>query len=112
VPGYGCEVHHINGWVKDDGLTDVDVAVLACGQHNRMAELGWTVVIERGIVQWIPPPELDTGQSRVNNYHHPDRLLAEPDPEPGDAGEPEPLDAGEPDPEPEPEPESEDGTDW
>ena len=48
MPGYGCEVHHINGWVKDDGLTDVDVAVLACGQHNRMAELGWTVVIERG----------------------------------------------------------------
>jgi len=112
VPGYGCQVDHINGWVKDDGLTDIDVEVLACGQHNRMAELGWTVVIESGIVQWIPPPELDTGQSRVYNYHHPDRLLAEPDPEPGDAGEPEPLDAGEPDPEPEPDPESEDGTDW
>ena len=23
----------------------------------------------------IPPPQLDTGQARVNNYHHPERYL-------------------------------------
>ena len=25
--------------------------------------------------EWIPPPTLDDGQSRVDNYHHPDRYL-------------------------------------
>jgi hypothetical protein len=25
-------------------------------------------------VEWIPPPHLDTGQARVNDYHHPERL--------------------------------------
>ena len=24
-----------------------------------------------GRTEWIPPPNLDTGQARVNNYHHP-----------------------------------------
>jgi len=25
---------------------------------------------------------LDTGQARVNDYHHPDRMLADPEPDP------------------------------
>ena len=28
-----------------------------------------------GRTEWIPPPHLDTGQARVNNYHHPERYL-------------------------------------
>jgi hypothetical protein len=26
-------------------------------------------------VEWIPPPHLDTGQARINHYHHPERLI-------------------------------------
>jgi hypothetical protein len=26
------------------------------------------------------PPELDCGQTRINTYHHPDRILAPDDP--------------------------------
>ena len=28
-----------------------------------------------GRTEWIPPPNLDTGQARVNNYHHPESYL-------------------------------------
>jgi hypothetical protein len=81
VPGYGCQVHHVNGW-KNDGQTNIDEEVLACGPDNRLAETGWTVAIRNGIAEWTPPPHLDTGQARVNYYHHPERLLAEPDDDP------------------------------
>jgi len=39
---------------------------------------GWTTRNRPGdgITEWIPPPELDCGQARVNNMHHPDRILA------------------------------------
>ncbi|WP_205850484.1 hypothetical protein [Mycolicibacterium sp. CR10] len=33
----------------------------------------------RGHTEWLPPPDLDTGQARTNNYHHPERLLPEDD---------------------------------
>ncbi|MEC9323818.1 MAG: HNH endonuclease, partial [Actinomycetota bacterium] len=28
-----------------------------------------------GRTEWHPPPALDTGQTRINNYHHPERYL-------------------------------------
>ncbi|OBB77862.1 hypothetical protein A5759_02900 [Mycobacterium sp. 852014-52144_SCH5372336] len=34
---------------------------------------------ERCEVEWLPPPELDTGQARLNYYHRPERLLRPPD---------------------------------
>ena len=43
---------------------------------NRLAEHGWTVRKRKdGRTEWIPPPHLDTGQTRVNNYHHPQKYL-------------------------------------
>jgi len=78
VPGYGTQVHHMTGWARN-GLTDVDAVTLACGGDNRLAENGWTVQLEDGVVQWIPPPELDVGQARVNYLHHPERLLTPDD---------------------------------
>lgn len=79
VPGYGAQVHHTTGWARG-GLTDISVETLACGGDNRLAEEGWTVTIGPAGVQWIPPPHLDVGQTRINYLHHPERLL--PDPEP------------------------------
>lgn len=79
VPGYGCQVHHTNGWAKNDGQTNIDEEVLACGPDNRLAETGWTVVIRNGLAEWTPPPHLDTGQARTNYHHHPERLLTKPD---------------------------------
>jgi hypothetical protein len=39
-------------------------------------EGGWRTRKRRdGTTEWIPPPHLDSGQSRVNNYHHPERYL-------------------------------------
>ena len=63
------------------GNTNVDELGLACGPDNRMVDDGgWTTSINsRGEVEWTPPPQLDTGQTRVNYYHHPERLLRPPD---------------------------------
>jgi hypothetical protein len=81
--GYRTQVHHANKDWKDGGQTNVEDLTLACGPDNRMVEdTGWTTRNrpEDGVTEWIPPPELDCGQSRVNTYHHPDRILAPDDP--------------------------------
>jgi hypothetical protein len=33
----------------------------------------------RGDTEWKPPPQLDTGQPRTNTFHHPEKLLRDPD---------------------------------
>jgi Domain of unknown function (DUF222) len=77
APGYWCQVHHVNGWTKDHGQTNVNTMTLACGGDNRLIEhSGWTTRQRTdGRTEWIPPPHLDTGQSRVNDYHHPEKYL-------------------------------------
>ena len=52
---------------------------------NRRRKLAVSVTRKRkdGRTEWIPPPHLDTGQTRVNDYHHPQNyLLPEDDDEP------------------------------
>ncbi len=77
APGYWCEAHHVDGWTADNSPTDIDTLTLACPPHNRLIEkTGWrTRKRKDGRTQWLPPPHLDTGQTRVNNYHHPQRYL-------------------------------------
>lgn len=76
--GYQCQVHHATLDWKNGGNTDIDDLTLACGPHNRLIEnTGWiTRKRSDGITEWIPPPELDCGQTRINTHHHPERLLA------------------------------------
>jgi len=76
VPAYGCQVHHAARDWADDGLTNVDELGLACGPDNRMVGPGgWTTRMnDDHEVEWIPPPDIDTGQARVNDYHRPERL--------------------------------------
>jgi hypothetical protein len=77
VAGYNCQVHHAKrGWARG-GQTNVDEEVLACPPHNRLVEkAGWVTRIRAdGRVEWIPPPQLDSGQARVNDYHHPENYL-------------------------------------
>ena len=83
--GYWCEVHHCREWVRD-GQTDITELTLACpGDHEMATSGGWTTRMnERGQAEWIPPPHLDTGGPRTNDYHHPERLLrGRSDDEPG-----------------------------
>jgi len=76
VPAYGTQVHHVVTDWADGGNTNVDENGLACGPDNRMvAPNGWTTRMnEHHQVEWLPPPRLDTGQARVNHYHHPETL--------------------------------------
>jgi hypothetical protein len=75
--GYRCQAHHDDGWVAGNGPTDIDKLSLACGPDNRLVEEGgWTTRKRHdGRTEWIPPPHLDTGQARVNDYHHPENYL-------------------------------------
>lgn len=83
VPAYGCQVHHAELDWADGGQTNVTDECLACGPHNRLVkEGGWrTRKRKDGRTEWIPPPHLDAGQARVNNYHHPEKYLVEDDDE-------------------------------
>jgi hypothetical protein len=79
--GYQSQVHHaVEDW-KNGGETNVDDLTLACGPDNRMIENTDWITRKRadGRTEWIPPPVLDTGQARVNDLHHPEYMLAEPD---------------------------------
>jgi hypothetical protein len=83
APGYWCQVHHVEGWAND-GQTDITELTLGCGPDNRLVEEGGWTTRKRtdGRTEWIPPPHLDTGQSRVNDYHHPEKYFRPQDDEP------------------------------
>jgi hypothetical protein len=80
VPGYWCEVHHVEEWATTH-CTDVNKLALACGSDHPLVEPGGWTTRKRanGDTEWIPPPHLDHGQPRTNSFHHPERLLAEAD---------------------------------
>ncbi|GFG50118.1 HNH endonuclease [Mycolicibacterium agri] len=82
VGAYGCQVHHASTDWSKGGNTNINELGLACGSDNRSVDEdgGWSTRInDRGEVEWIPPPALDTGQARVNYYHRPEALLRPPD---------------------------------
>ncbi len=82
-PAYHSQVHHLQGWTKTH-RTDINDLTLACGPHNRLVEKGWTTRKNtKGDTEWLPPAHLDYGQPRVNTFHHPEKLLAPDDDEPG-----------------------------
>jgi hypothetical protein len=84
APGYWTQVHHVDGWAAAKGETNIKKLTLACGPDNRLVEEGgWTTRKRKdGRTEWIPPPHLDTGQSRVNDYHHPEKYLRPEDEDP------------------------------
>ena len=97
VPPYGCEVHHAaRDWAKG-GQTNINELTLACKPDNLLVEnTGWSTRIRKdGRTEWIPPPELDTGQTRINDYHHPERMLIRDDEDEHD--EPDDIEDDEPD---------------
>ena len=81
VPGYWCQVHHVDDWADQNGPTDIDKLTLACGPDNRLVEDGGWKTRKRkdGRIEWIPPPHLDSGHHRMNDYHHPQKYLVDPD---------------------------------
>ncbi len=83
---YQSQAHHLTQW-SAGGPTDITNLGLACGGDNRKEGPDGFHTRRRkkdNRVEWIPPPHLDTGQPRINNYHHPENLL--PPPEPADGG--------------------------
>lgn len=76
TPGYHCEAHHITDYAST-GHTDIEDLTFRCGpDHRLITPDGYTTRrAENGDIETIPPPRLDHGQARTNNYHHPERLL-------------------------------------
>ncbi|MBX7450385.1 HNH endonuclease [Mycolicibacterium sp. 3033] len=83
VGAYGCQVHHVTTDWAQGGLTNIDDLGLACPPDNRsVTPDGWTTSMNaRHDVEWAPPPNLDTGQTRINTHHTPERLLRPPEDE-------------------------------
>ena len=81
VGAYGTQVHHVTTDWANGGNTNIDNLGLACPPDNRsVKEGGWsTAMNDRTEVEWTPPPDLDTGQTRINTYHRPETLLRPPD---------------------------------
>jgi hypothetical protein len=81
VPGYLCEAHHCNRYATNP-VTDVNELTFGCGPNHKLAEQAWTTRKNaHGDTEWIPPAHLDRGQSRVNTFHHPEKLLRDGDDE-------------------------------
>ncbi|BBZ36138.1 hypothetical protein MCNF_47430 [Mycolicibacterium confluentis] len=89
---YQSQVHHaVLDW-GDGGETNINELALACGPDNRkVGPTGWKTRMRNGRCEWIPPPHLDNGGPRVNDYHHPENLLAPRDTEDNQGG-PDPPD--------------------
>lgn len=80
APAYHSQVHHAERDWQHGGNTDIDELTLACGCDNRLVDgtpNGWRTRKRKSDnrTEWIPPPHLDRGQSRVNDYHHPEEVL-------------------------------------
>jgi len=87
APPNQCQVHHAERDWQHGGNTDINELTLACGCDNRLVDdspTGWTTRKRRpdNRTEWIPPPNLDRGQHRVNHYHHPEEILRADDDEP------------------------------
>jgi hypothetical protein len=80
APAYHCQVHHATTDWADGGTTDINNLTLACGPDNRKAKPGGWTTRKRadGRTEWIPPPHLDDGGPRINDYHHPENMLIPP----------------------------------
>ncbi|QZT63879.1 HNH endonuclease signature motif containing protein [Mycolicibacterium austroafricanum] len=77
APGYWCQAHHASADFGEGGLTNIDDLALACPcAHSMLDKTGWrTRQNGKNQTEWHPPPDLDTGQHRTNDYHHPERHL-------------------------------------
>lgn len=76
VRGYDCEVHHARAW-SSGGATDADNLYFGCdGDHDAVTDGVFdTSVTEDGRIAWSD----GTGPPRVNDVHHPERLLGDED---------------------------------
>lgn len=88
APAYQSQVHHAERDWQHGGNTNIDALTLACGCDNRLVDdtaTGWTTRKRKGDnrTEWIPPRHLDRGQNRINEYHHPERVLRPDADEPG-----------------------------
>ena len=85
APPNRCQVHHAENDWQHGGNTDIDELTLACGCDNRLVDdspTGWNTRKRKtdNRTEWIPPPHLERGQSRINSYHHPGEILRPDEP--------------------------------
>jgi hypothetical protein len=72
VPGYDCEVHHARNW-SAGGPTDADNLYFGCACDHAAATDGTytTTITDEARIAWSD----GTAPPRVNDVHHPERLL-------------------------------------
>jgi hypothetical protein len=64
APPGACEGHHVNAWVADEGLTDVDNGLLLCSAcHHMIHTNDFTLRMIGGRPHMLAPPWLDPSQT-------------------------------------------------
>jgi hypothetical protein len=81
VPGYLCQVHHVDEWTAHGGATNIDNLTFACGPHHRLLTPGGWKTRKRkdGTTEWIPPPHTDNPRPATNTYYHPEKHFTDQD---------------------------------
>ena len=80
VLGYSTQVHHTKGWKNNATPTSTKKSSPARGTTGSLKKGGPSP--SATAPPNVPPPPADTGQTRINYRHHPERLLAEPGDDP------------------------------
>lgn len=59
-PPAWTEMHHINWYDRDDGLTNLANAIPLCSSHHHSVhDNGWEVAVKNGVPWFIPPSSID-----------------------------------------------------
>ena len=67
--------HALIAWASRSRASTSRFSLRDAGLRHRQPPRQTRRLAQDGRTEWIPPPQLDTGQARVNNYHHPERYL-------------------------------------
>ena len=65
-PPSWTEAHHIENWFADQGLSNIDQAILLCAPHHLLLHnRHWKILLRDGRYWLQPPVEIDQGQTLI-----------------------------------------------
>ena len=76
MPGYLCEVHHVDDWAQGGPPTSTTPPSPAHHPQTPRQRLAHKIKLTNGQTQWTPPPQLPL-PSDTNDYHHPGGFFEE-----------------------------------
>ena len=60
APPLWCEAHHADGWISDNGPTNLANGTLLCPYHHHKLDQGWILARRNGVTAITPPVPVPT----------------------------------------------------